>query len=124
MYLLGILVLWKYGGWLVGAVVVYLVCRGALPEWRAWRRRVRARKAERRAARDLAYARAEQENRDWLADGIYEGQYPAETMPLTNQMLAAQNYYPKPYPMSPSNPDWGAEDWHLPPDWSGIVRPK
>lgn len=118
MYLLGILVLWKYGGWLVGAVVVYLVCRGALPEWRAWRRRVRARKAECRAARDLAYARAEQENRDWLADGIYEGDYPAATMPLTPARPWLADL-PSPYP-----PRWEAEDWHLPPDWSGIVRPK
>lgn len=46
--------------------------------------------------------RADYEDMLWREEGIYEGQYPAETMPLTD----------------------GYQDFRGAPDWSKIIRPQ
>lgn len=84
MAFLGLLVLWKYFGWIVFATACLVGFNLLLRHAPAWRYRRAVRREARQRARDRAIARAEAENRDWLAGGIYEGNYPGATMPLTH----------------------------------------
>lgn len=81
--LIGWLVILKYAGWIVGAAIVGWLVRVAIPA-------VAKARADAKYRRELlAYAMArsaEQENREWLAAGIYEGRYPGTTMPLTAEV--------------------------------------
>ena len=82
--------------------LVKLVSEEIAPRIRKRRRAARRRKA------DLAW-RARQENAEYLANGVYEGQYPAYTMPLTRPTNVGTSQYDCDYSQYP--------------DWSGIIRP-
>lgn len=106
----GYAVLLKYGGWILLGLFGLLWLRYGVPlviRWLRWRRVHALTEAEQAA---IYEAQMNRENREWLEAGLYEGNYPAATMPLTSEM-----YEPR---------DWYDDDWGLPPDWSGIVRPK
>jgi hypothetical protein len=73
--------------------------------------------ARREEARAIA-AQADLENAQWLGGALYEGQYPAATMPLTSRYARGVASAYEPYDAEDMAPDWG-----LPPDWSW-VEPK
>lgn len=78
--LLGMAVLWKYQGWIIFGVAVWLwskVWRNSLGPW------LRDRRLTKRAEEAALQLRADRENRQWLEAGLYEGHYPAPTLPLT-----------------------------------------
>lgn len=107
--LLGVAVLYKYAGWIIFAIFCYFMMKEGIPRFVRWRRLQRGRRIlDERAAREYDI-QLERENREWLEAGLYEGQYPGATMPLT----------------APQEPlDWYDYPSNMPPDWSGIVRPR
>lgn len=86
MWILYAAVLWKYQTWIAIGVLTWFLYKlevhQLIVSW--WRAR-KARLAADRAEAELAAYRAEQENREWLRGGLYEGQYPGATLPLTTQ---------------------------------------
>jgi hypothetical protein len=104
----GYAVLLKYAGWLVFALVVWVVAKAVVPPLVRWNRQ---RRLQAEAERECLLIRANHENREWLEGNIYEGQYVTPTMPLTSPLYAE--------PL-----DWYDYPSQVPPDWSGIVRPK
>ena len=80
----GYAVLLKYAGWIVFGVIVWVTLKYALPQLISWLR-WRAGNEWSALQQAKAYeAQLDRENREWLEAGIYEGQYPAVTMPLTD----------------------------------------
>lgn len=136
--LLGYAVLLKYAGWILFAIFVYLMFREGVPRYVRWRALQRGRRVlDKRAAREYD-AQLDRENREWLEAGIYEGQYPAETMPLTRDLTwhdgvgwtpgptawdLTPNTWDEAYPI-PEPRDWYDYPSDAPPDWSGIIKPK
>jgi hypothetical protein len=136
--LIGVLVLWKYAGWIVG---VGLLCALVNAYVRDIRPALAKRRKRIRKQREDVQARADRENAEWLAYGVYEGQYVAPTMPLTNGFacyddIAARAMKIGAEPLRVT--DHGNYQWVtgiLPgytfdgepygkPDWSGIIRPQ
>lgn len=82
--LLGMAVLWKYQGWIIFGIVLWLW-------WKVWTTQVgpwlRERRLRREAEEECLRLRAEYENRQWLEAGLYEGHYPAPTMPVTYPLV-------------------------------------
>lgn len=79
-------IFFKYIGWfvLICAMVAFVYLWYVFAKWYVARL---DRKADEKAE---AVARAEAENREWLRAGIYEGAYPAHTMPLYSE---ARDWY-------------------------------
>jgi hypothetical protein len=98
----GYAVLLKYAGWLVFALVVWVIAKAVVPPLVRWNRQ---RRLQAEAEQECLLIRANHENREWLEAGIFEGHYPTPTLPLE--------------PL-----DWYDYPSQVPPDWSGIVRPK
>lgn len=73
------LLLWKYQGWIIFGILVWL-------SWRLWVLQVEPWLADRRLTERAEQAalvlRADHENREFNEAGIYEGHYPGATMPL------------------------------------------
>lgn len=105
----GYAVLLKYAGWILFGIWLYFMLKEGLPRFVKWRRN---RQWRAYADQVSLYARADYENQEWLHDGIYEGQFPGETMPLTRDLQWHDGV------------GWEPEDWHLPPDWTGLIQPK
>jgi hypothetical protein len=82
--LLGMAVLWKYHGWIIFGVLVWL-------SWKVWEvqvePRLRDRRLTKRAEEAALQLRADHENRQWLEAGLYEGHYPAPTLPVTYPLV-------------------------------------
>lgn len=108
--------MWKIKGWLLLGLIVVIwwkFWRHELrPLWRSWRAAKRLQRASYEAEHELLRARADYEDYQWLHDNLYEGQYPADTLPLTNQMMAAKGYYPTTLPMAASIAE-GMQDMNL-----------
>lgn len=91
MALLGAAVLWKYQAWIIFGVALWI-------SWKVYvvqvEPRLRERRLRRAAERESLLLRADYENRQYLEAGLYEGQYPAETLPLVTdgQLMAWYDY--------------------------------
>lgn len=112
---LGYAVLLKYAGWILLGIWSFCMMRYGIPLLRSWRaaRRLQALTDADQAA--IYEAQLQRENREWLEAGLYEGNYPGETMPLTGMRRGLYEQYVS---------DWMPEDWKLPADWSGVIKPK
>lgn len=87
--LFGWAVLWKYAGWIIfGCFALWFLVYGIPLLAEALRLRKIRKVIEQQSADYEAMRYQEQldrENREWLDAGLYEGDYPGYTMPLTRE---------------------------------------
>lgn len=82
---LGYAVLLKYAGWILFVLALWALLKYALPQGLSWLRRRKYRRWIEEDQAKAYEAQLDRENREWLEAGLYEGNYPGYTMPLTRE---------------------------------------